>query len=66
MNQNYIKYCKPWRERNKEKYNKQQLLYSTNYYYKNKESVLAYKKNYYAYKKEVKRLSNILLDDIIH
>jgi hypothetical protein len=59
MTSNYIKYCKPWRERNKDKYNKNQLLYSTAYYYKNKKSVLEYKKKYYEFKKEAKRLMSI-------
>lgn len=55
------KYQQRWREKNREAYNESQLKFANRYYQNNKEKVLAYKKDYYVYKKEAERFRNILL-----
>lgn len=49
-----------WRLNHKELYNEKQRSYSLAYWNSNKERCLAIKKKEYQYKKECKRLCNIL------
>lgn len=55
--------CRKWKQNNREYYNEAQREISLNYWNNNKDKVLAYKKQYYQYKKECSRLCNILLLD---
>lgn len=49
-----------WRQNHRDLYNERQRGYSLAYWQSHKESCLAFKKKDYQYKKECKRLSNIL------
>jgi len=49
-------------EENKAYQNKLNVIYQTNFYNKNKEKVLKYKKEYYRFQKQAKIFRNILLD----
>lgn len=49
-------------ENNKEYQNKLNEMYQTNFYNRNKEKVLKYKKEYYQFQKQAKIFRNILLD----
>jgi len=49
-------------EENKAYQNKLNVIYQTNFYNKNKEKVLKYKKEYYQFQKQAKIFRNILLD----
>ena len=49
-------------EDNKQIRNQMIVIYSTNYYNRNKEKVLNYKKKYYTFNKQAKIFRNILLD----
>ena len=49
-------------EENKQIKNKMSVIYTTNYYNRNKDKVLDYKKKYYNFNKQAKIFRNILLD----
>jgi hypothetical protein len=49
-------------EENKAYQNQLNVIYQTNFYNKNKEKVLKYKKEYYQFQKQAKIFRNILLD----
>ena len=49
-------------EENKQIRNRMNVIYTTNYYNRNKDKVLNYKKSYYIFNKQAKIFRNILLD----
>ena len=49
-------------EENKQIRNRMSVIYTTNYYNRNKEKVLDYKKKYYNFNKQAQIFRNILLD----
>lgn len=51
-----------WRERNRDKYNEFQKKLAVEYYHKNTEKILEYKKKKYLMAKECQRFRNILID----
>lgn len=56
-------YLNKWREKNHERYNALQRKHALNYYNKNHDRVRQYQNKRNQFKKEFRRLANILIDD---